>query len=286
MENSETDITRSQIARGIRDGRVTVNGITVTKAGTILRDTDTVNFIPEQTRITDEPENIPLNVVFADNHLMVINKPRGLVVHPGNGVSGGTLLNALLFHHPELRNVARCGIVHRLDKNTAGLMVIAKTPAVALKFAQMFETHDVARTYNGIVEGAIQTTHGTINRNIVRHPINRTIYTVTDGPHGRTAVTHWRALDNTLTHKTNGRRYTLMEFKLETGRTHQIRVHCKSAGWPLVGDPEYNPNGAIKCNGQMLEATSLEFLHPITGKSMRLEIDHTPEFKKVLGVLR
>jgi len=243
------DWTRSQITNAISCGRILLNN-EIVKSGKILRPGDQVTGDMTSSDIPAEPEDIPLNVIFENSEFMIINKPRGMVVHPGAGVRSGTLLNALLFKGFEIE---RAGIVHRLDKNTAGLMVVAKTAKTQAMLAKMFEFHDVKRTYIGIIEGRIDTP-GTINKNITRHPGARTIYTTCPPGRGRTAITHYKPLRQFKNH-------TLVQFQLETGRTHQIRVHMKSINRPLVGDPEYNPKSSLKASGQMLEAVCLEFLN-------------------------
>lgn len=255
------DVTRSQITAAIKRGDFTVNGAVV-KAGYELRDTDVVAGELKPVVVTAEPEAIPLDVVYEDEHLMVINKPRGMVVHPGAGVKAGTVLNALLGRGQG--HLERAGIVHRLDKNTAGLLVVAKTAAAQAELAKMFEQHTIKRTYWGLVEGRVAGDM-TIDQNIIRHPNKRTIFTVTKQG-GRRAVTHLHVLERYA-------RHTLCEFTLETGRTHQIRVHCKAIHHPIVGDPEYNSG-----DGQMLEALCLDFVHPMTGVPMHLQISPTKAF--------
>ncbi len=255
------EFTRSQITAAIKRGDFTVNG-QVVKAGYELRDTDVVNGEPIPPVVTAEPEAIPLDVIYEDEYLMVINKPRGMVVHPGAGVKNGTVLNALLGRGQG--NLERAGIVHRLDKNTAGLLVVAKTADCQQRLGKMFERHEIIRTYWGLVDGVVKSDL-TIDRNIVRHPQHRTIFTTTENG-GRHAVTHLKVLERYAKH-------TLCEFTLETGRTHQIRVHCKAIHHPIVGDPEYNHG-----DGQMLEALRLDFTHPITGVAVHLQISPTKAF--------
>ena len=255
------DVTRSQITAAIKRGDFTVNG-QIVKAGYELRDTDVVAGALQPLSLTAEPEQIPLDVVYEDEHLMVINKPRGMVVHPGAGVKSGTVLNALLGRGQG--QLERAGIVHRLDKNTAGLLVVAKTVPAQGKLAKMFERHAIKRTYWGLVDGRVAGDL-TIDRNIIRHPNHRTIFTVTEQG-GRRAITHLHVLERYAKH-------TLCEFTLETGRTHQIRVHCKAIHHPIVGDPEYNHG-----DGQMLEAVRLDFMHPITGAPVHVEIAPTKAF--------
>lgn len=255
--------TRSQIAGAIRRGDFLVNGAKV-KAGYELRPTDTVTGTLKNDPQVATPEDLPLDVVYEDAHLLIINKPRGMVVHPGAGVKSGTVLNALLGRGQG--DLERAGIVHRLDKNTAGLLVVAKTAVCMQRLAQMFARHEVVRTYWGLVEGRVPGDL-TIDRNIIRHPQHRTIFTTTTHG-GRRAVTHLKVLERYAQH-------TLCEFTLETGRTHQIRVHCRAINHPLVGDPEYNTG-----TGQMLEAVKLAFVHPMTGANISISVPPTKAFAR------
>ena len=255
------EVTRSQIAAAIKRGDFMVNG-QVVKAGYELHVADVVDGALAPVVVTAEPENLPLNVVYEDDYLLVINKPRGMVVHPGAGIKSGTVLNALL--GPGQGNLERAGIVHRLDKNTAGLLIVAKTAECQQRLGRMFEKHEIRRTYWGLVDGIVPVDQ-TIDLNIKRHPQHRTIFTATEQG-GRRAVTHLHVLERYAKH-------TLCEFTLETGRTHQIRVHCKAIHHPILGDPEYNSG-----NGQMLEAVKLDFVHPMTGQAIHLQIQPTKAF--------
>ena len=263
------EVTRSQL----KHAKILVNGKEV-KSGTKLCAGDVIEFEIPEVHITAEPEDIPVNVVFEDEWLMVINKPRGMVVHPGAGVKSGTLLNALLGRGIDLE---RAGIVHRLDKNTNGLLVVAKVQRVHMQLNAMFEKREVKRTYLGLVEGVLSG-EGTVDKNIARDPNRRTLYrTVTVG--GRNAITHYKVIRNFS-------KWSLVEFNLETGRTHQIRVHAKSIGHPIVGDFEYNSGTSIKgLSGQMLEAVKLSFIHPITGKQVTFDAKPSEEFSKTLDRL-
>jgi len=284
--------TRSQITNVIKGGYVTVNGKVVTKPGTEVTPDDIINMLVIKEPEATEPEDISIDIVFEDEHLMIINKSRGMVVHPGAGNKSGTLLNGLLYlidntGEPDLSEsdesnkvaLSRAGIVHRLDKNTAGLMVVAKTALVQAKLAAMLEKHEIERVYHGIVEG-IWDGEGTIDKNIVRDPKNRTLFTTigckVSRESGRRAVTHYKVLKAFKKH-------SLVEFRLETGRTHQIRVHAKFVGHPLVGDPEYNPNSSVKASGQMLESIEIAFIHPVTGVRIKQRASITPEFQMVLS---
>ena len=254
-------LSRSQITAALKRGDFTVNG-QVVKAGYELRPTDVVAGEIKTPVVTAEPETIPLDVVYEDEDLLIINKPRGMVVHPGAGVKSGTVLNALLGRGQG--HLERAGIVHRLDKNTAGLLIVAKTAVCQQRLGRMFEKHEIVRTYWGLLDGRVAGDM-TIDKNIIRHPQHRTIFTTT-ATGGRRAVTHLKVLERYA-------RHTLCEFTLETGRTHQIRVHCRSIGHPILGDPEYNSG-----SGQMLEALRLDFTHPITGVAVHCQIEPTKVF--------
>jgi len=288
--------TRSQITNAIKDGFVLVNGKVVTKPGTEVTPADVIDMLIEKESMTAEAQDIKIDIVFEDEHLMIINKPRGMVVHPGAGNKSGTLLNGLLYlidntgdsdESEDKAALSRAGIVHRLDKNTAGLMIVAKTAPVQAKLAAMLEKHEIERVYHGIVEGVWEG-QGTIDKNIVRDPKHRTLFK-TAATGGRRAITHYKTL------RVMRRGYSLVEFRLETGRTHQIRVHAKSVGHPLVGDPEYNPKyspfvkgvakqGGFKASGQMLESVEISFVHPVTGKRVIEKTEPTAEFKKNLSI--
>ena len=273
-------ITRSQITAGIKNGSILLNNSSV-KSGMILKRGDVINVNIEDAEAPAAAEDIKIDIIFEDDHLIVLNKPRGLVVHPGAGNKHGTLLNALLYkmREDDKGDVQRAGIVHRLDKNTAGLMIAAKTAAVQAKLAAMFEKHEIKRTYLGLVEGIISE-NGTINKNIIRDPNRRIIFKTTTAG-GRRAITHYKVIKNFS-------KWTLLKFNLETGRTHQIRVHCKSIGHPLLCDPEYNPNSTIKDNGtgQLLESIEIEFIHPVTGQKLHFRIEPSATFRDVIMRLR
>ncbi|MCL2756009.1 MAG: RluA family pseudouridine synthase [Firmicutes bacterium] len=276
--------TRSQIINSIKGGRTTVNGAVV-KAGNILKKGDLIDFEIRTTDLPAEPEDIELDIVFEDDHIMVLNKPRGMVVHPGAGIRSGTLLNALLFKMQSYKSNSlpeRAGLVHRLDKNTAGLILVAKTAKSQEILGKMFEAHNVKRTYFGLLEGKLEGS-GIIDKHIMRDPKYRTRYTTTDNPRaGRRAITHYQGLGN---YKYGGIPVSFVRFNLETGRTHQIRVHAKSIGRPLIGDPEYNHKSTIKFNGQLLESVELEFLHPITNKVMNFSVQPSIEFMQIKNKL-
>lgn len=227
------------------------------------------------------PEDIPLQVVFEDEHLLVINKPAGLVVHPGNGNWSGTLLNALLHHAPALADVPRAGIVHRLDKDTSGLLVVAKTAPVQAHLIEQLQARSVKRVYRALVHGKLQS-GGTVDANIGRHPTRRTRMAVVAD--GRPALTHYRIMHG-FAHT------TLLECRLETGRTHQIRVHMAHLGHPLIGDPAYGgrrvaPPGCEGFGRQALHAFCLGLVHPASTEFMQWEAPMAEDFVALLQRVR
>ena len=237
-----------------------------------------------------QAENIPLDIVFEDDSLIVINKPVGLVVHPAVGNRSGTLLNGLLYHFPELNQVPRAGIVHRLDKDTSGLMVVAKTLESHLDLVEQLRTKDVSRIYQAVVCGLV-TAGGTVDEPLGRHPANRVKRAVSQGSDARDAVSHYRILQKYRSH-------TLVQVVLETGRTHQIRVHMAHLGFPLVGDPLYGgrpriPKGASPdlitylelFKRQALHAWQLGIEHPVTGDSMSWQVDIPEDMQTLLNLL-
>lgn len=283
------DYSRSRLSSWIKDGKLTVDGA-------ILRPRDTVfsgallNLATEQESQGDwVAENIELDIVYEDDALLVINKPAGLVVHPAAGHQEGTLLNALLYHAPSLENVPRAGIVHRLDKDTTGLMVVAKTLEAQTKLVEQLQERSVSRIYEAIVSGVV-TAGGTIDAPINRHGVQRQKMAVVVG--GKNAVTHYRVLERF-------RAYTHVRVQLETGRTHQIRVHMTHINFPLLGDPVYGGRFRIppatnptliqslrEFPRQALHARFLELDHPVTGKRMRWESPLPEDMVWMLTLLR
>lgn len=281
-EVSEEGVSRTQAQDWIKHGHVLVND-RVVKANYKLSAGDAVKIMPpepEEAKLMAEP--IPLNVVFEDEHVIVINKPRGMVVHPAAGHATGTVVNALLYHCKDLSGIngtLRPGIVHRIDKDTSGLLMAAKNDRAHLSLSEQLKQHTVERKYVALVHGIIPHDHGTIDAPIGRDPKDRKLFTVTDKG-AKQSVTHFAVLERL------GSDYTLLELRLETGRTHQIRVHMKYIGHPLAGDPVYGRAKTIALNGQALHAAVLGFAHPVTGEQLRYEAPIPQDMADVLHGLR
>jgi 23S rRNA pseudouridine1911/1915/1917 synthase len=276
--------SRSQIQQWIKDGMVTVGDRPV-KANYKVASGDCLEVrIPEAEPSEVVPEPIKLDVVYEDGDVIVVNKPRGMVVHPAAGHSSGTLVNALLYHCRDLsgiNGVMRPGIVHRIDKDTSGLLMAAKNDAAHLSLAQQLQDHSVTRMYMALLQGRLAHDVGTVDAPIGRDARDRKLFAVTERG-GKRAVTHFRVVE-----RFDG--YTLAELRLETGRTHQIRVHMKYIGHPLVGDPQYGGparRGPGGIDGQALHAAVLGFIHPRTGAYMEFAAELPQDMQKLLERLR
>lgn len=271
------ETSRSFIQKLIEDGRVSVKK----KNEKVKAGQEITILMPEPKTIEALPEDIPLDIVYEDDDLLVVNKPKGLVVHPGAGNETGTLVNALLYHCPSLSGIngmQRPGIVHRIDKDTSGLLVCAKTDLAHKGLSEQLEVHSMTRRYIGVCFFGFDNDEGTIDAPIGRDPRNRLRMAIV--PDGRRAVTHYKVLE-----RYNG--FTLIEARLETGRTHQIRVHMSSINRPLLGDSVYGPaKQAFGLTGQMLHAKILGFTHPRTGQYMEFSVDAPKEFNDILDKLR
>ena len=279
---ARTELTRSAVQKLMEEGRVTVNGAPAAK-NTRLGGAETVSVtLPPPEAVDILPQDIPLDVVYEDEDVIVVNKPKGLVVHPAPGHPDGTLVNALLYHCGEslsgINGELRPGIVHRIDRDTSGLIVAAKNDLAHVKLAEQLQDHTLARTYRCIVIGGLREDSGTVNAPIGRCPADRKKMAVVSG--GRSAVTHWSVLE----------RYagaTYAECRLETGRTHQIRVHMAYIGHPILGDTVYgNKKPVPGLQGQCLHAVGLRFLHPRTGEAVELSCPLPEEFEKQLEKYR
>ncbi|MBP5466578.1 MAG: RluA family pseudouridine synthase [Clostridia bacterium] len=277
----KSGISRSRVRNLCEDGLCFVNGKAVKSNKTLnAGDKITVN-VPDEKNLDVVPENLPLDIIYQDDDLAVINKSQGMTVHAGNGVSGGTLVNALLYHLDKLsgiNGVIRPGIVHRIDKNTSGLLVVAKNDRAHVALSKQLADKTCRRVYVALLEGNLKQDEGTVDTFIGRNPADRTKMAVLNV--GRRAITSFKVLE-----RFNG--YTLCEFSLKTGRTHQIRVHAKHLGHPVVGDAEYGyKNRKFRLNGQLLHAKTLEFVHPTTGEKMSFSAPLPDYFENVLNVLR
>lgn len=278
--SEKLDKTRSAVKKLVDDGEITVGGNKV-KAGRTLKIGEKISVnIPDPVKLDLEAENIPLDIIYQDKDIAIINKPQGMTVHAGNGTHGSTLVNALLYHLDSLsgiNGVIRPGIVHRIDKDTSGLLVVAKNDTAHLSLSEQIKNKTCHRIYLALLEGTVKQNDGIIDTFIGRSDKNRTMMAVKDS--GRRAVTHFKVLKRY-------KEFTFAEFKLETGRTHQIRVHCKYIGHPIVGDPVYGyEKQKFKLNGQLLHAWKLELTHPSTGERMSFEAPLPDYFQAVLQKL-
>lgn len=276
--SEKLELSRSKIQKLIKDEKILVNGKVVSNSYSVkLEDEIEVNDKLDYT-ISVEAEDIPLNIIYEDDDLIVLNKESGMVVHPAPGHYSGTLVNALLYRYGKLAGEDfRPGIVHRLDKDTSGLMLVAKNEEMLEKLSGMISTKDVERKYLAIVDGVIKHETGTVDAPIGRDVNNRQKMAVTD-VNGKDAITHFKVLERFDNH-------TLIECQLETGRTHQIRVHMAYIGFPIMNDPLY---GRGKCTefGQMLHSYHIRFNHPRTGEELCFEVEAPNEFQEQLKMLR
>lgn len=276
------DITRSNMQKLLEEGRA-VKGIKVVKSNYKLKAGDEIIVsLPEPQPLDVQPENIPLDIIYEDEDVVVVNKARGMVVHPAAGNYSGTLVNALLYHCKNLsgiNGVIRPGIVHRLDKDTSGIMICAKNDAAHVSLSEQIQSKTAQRTYMAVVRGNIKTDSGVIETQIARDKNDRKkMSVVKDG--GRNAVTEYEVLERFG-------KYTIVKCKLKTGRTHQIRVHMEYLGYPLVGDPKYSPmKTPFGINGQALHSWTLSFVHPRTGEDMFFEAPLPEDMKKIVTRLR
>lgn len=276
-----TDYTRSFIKKMCDDGLCKVNDVVV-KANKIIKENDQITLeVKELLSLDAKPVDIPINIIYQDDDIAVIDKPQGLTVHAGNGTDENTLVNALLYHLDNLsgiNGVIRPGIVHRIDKNTSGLLVVAKNDNAHLKLAKQLEDKTCSRVYVALLEGVVKDDKGHIETFIGRNVKDRTKMAVTSK--GRIAITDYKVIE-----RYNG--YTLCEFSLKTGRTHQIRVHAKYLGHPVVGDKEYGfKNQKFKLEGQLLHAKKLSFIHPTLNKKVTFESELPLYFKNILNKIK
>ncbi len=282
------DYSRNRLATWIKEGRLTVDGRTVKPREKATASAQVTLMVTDEPVIDWQPQSLPLDIIFEDEHILVVNKPAGVVVHPAAGHADGTLVNALLAHAPELDALPRGGIVHRLDKETSGIMFVARSSLAHKSLVAQLSERTVSRTYCAICTGAL-TGGGKIDAPIDRHPTARTKMAVVAD--GKPAVTHYR-----IAHRF--KHYTQLQVNLETGRTHQIRVHMAHRKWPLIGDPVYGGRQRVPAGAsdllmsilrgfprQALHAQALEFEHPASGDWMGFEADLADDLVNLLKVL-
>lgn len=284
-------LSRERLKALIRSGAVEAEGKALRDPASRVRGEEALRLaIPEPKPAHNEPQEIPLQIIFEDDHLLVVEKPAGLVVHPAAGNPDGTLVNALLHHCSGslsgIGGVARPGIVHRIDKDTSGLLVVAKTDVAHEGLAKQFAAHSIDRIYLAIVDGVPKAGAGSIDAPLARSATNRKKIAIVEGSRGKRAVTHWRRL-NIL------RDSALLECRLETGRTHQVRVHMASVGHPLIGDPVYGRSGKthdkilkeLKFHRQALHAAKLAFTHPVTKHRLSFASPLPPDMQELFNAL-
>jgi 23S rRNA pseudouridine1911/1915/1917 synthase len=296
VARSLQETTRSRARRLIDEGLVTVDGQRTVRASVTLKPGLRVEVtVPPPERTNIEPQAIPLGIVFEDDDLLVVDKPAGMPVHPSAGHASRTLVNAVLAHCPELSGIGgegRPGIVHRLDKDTSGLIIVAKNDAAHLSLAGQLKERRVEKTYVALVEGRVELREGVIDAPLGRHPVHRKKQAVV--ANGREARTNYRVVRELGTRngeasgrgsRVAGRGYTLMEARPDTGRTHQIRVHFASIGHPIAGDALYGHAGPAPLERQFLHATKLAFAHPRTGVRIELEAPLAEDLREALQVI-
>ncbi|MDE7322354.1 MAG: RluA family pseudouridine synthase [Lachnospiraceae bacterium] len=277
------NLSRSYIQKIIKDGNVYVNDIVI-KANYRVKFEDKVRFIiPDSVEPNIPAQNIPLDILYEDTDILIINKSKNMVVHPAPGHYEGTLVNAIMYHCKDnlsgINGVMRPGIVHRIDKDTTGSVIVCKNDEAHTAIAELLKTHDITRKYRAIVYGIMKEEHGTVDAPIGRHPNDRKKMAV-NIKNGKRAVTHYQVLEHFG-------QYTYIECQLETGRTHQIRVHMASIGHPLLGDAVYsNRKAPFRLEGQVLHAMTLGFIHPRSGEYVEFVAPLPEYFEKLLSVLR
>ena len=278
------DTSRSFFQKLIKDNGVLVNQKSEKASYRMcFEDVVTIHF-PDAVETTIEPENIPLDVLYEDEDLLIVNKPKGMVVHPSAGHYSGTLVNAIMYHCKDslsgINGEIRPGIVHRIDMDTTGSLIVCKNDNSHVNIAEQIKVHSVNRIYEGIVHGNVKEDEGTIEGAIGRHPVERKKMAINE-KNGKPAITHYKVLERFGN-------YTYMQFKLETGRTHQIRVHMSSIGHPLIGDTLYSSGKSAFKNlsGQTLHAKTIGFIHPTTGEYLEVQAPLPEYFEKLLSQLK
>lgn len=275
----ETEYTRSYIKQLIDNGCVTLNGAKP-KAGAVLKVGDVIDVDPPEPFMAAEPRDIPVEIIYEDEDIAVVNKQQGLTVHPAPGNYDNTLVNALLFRLKSLSAIngaLRPGIVHRLDKNTSGVMIVAKNDKAHLSLSKQIADRTVTKIYLGLVDGHLKNAEGRVDAPIGRNPRDRKLMAVV--PDGRTAITEYETVERIGTHD-------LVRFRILTGRTHQIRVHAKYLGHPITGDEQYGKGSVYGSNGQLLHAYSLTVKHPSTGEEMTFAAPLPEHFRRITEIIR
>lgn len=278
-----TDVSRSRIQKLIEENQITVNDKNINKNYKLKENDNIIVQIQQPKEIEILPQNIPLDIVYEDNDVILINKPQNMVVHPANGHYTNTLVNGLMYHCKDnlsgINGVMRPGIVHRIDKDTSGILIVAKNDKAHNSLSNQLKDHSMTRVYYAVVCGNLKNDKGTIDAPIGRHPIDRKKMAVTT-KNSKNAVTHYEVINRF-------KKYTLIKLKLETGRTHQIRVHMSYIGHPLLGDIVYgNQKQPFNLTGQTLHAKVLGFLHPTTNKYMEFETPLPTYFENILKKLQ
>lgn len=284
LSEQTDEFTRSRLKKLIEEGNVSVGGVPQTKAGADIKVGEAVELtVPEVVEYAVKPENIPIEIVYEDADLAVVNKPKGMTVHMGSGIVEGTLVNALLYALDSLSGIGgvlRPGIVHRIDKDTTGLLVVAKNDKAHVSLAKQIAEKTCKRTYFALLEGNLKEDRGTIVTDIGRHPTDRLKMSVLPEGKGKLAITEFETVARF------GTEFTLCKFKLQTGRTHQIRVHAKHMGHPVAGDPVYGyKKQKLNADGQLLHAWQLELTHPQSGERMTFNAPLPPAFQEILRKL-
>lgn len=277
----DNDLSRTMVQKLIKEKNVLVNGVVAKSSYKVKEKDEVIVKIEEPKETTLKAEEIPLDVVYEDDDILVINKQKGMVVHPGNGNPDGTLVNAVLSHcKGSLSGIGgelRPGIVHRIDKDTSGLIIVAKNDKAHVNMAEEIKNHEVKKVYTALVRGIVPEDSATINMPIARDKVDRKKMAVDKD--GKEAVTHFKVIKRY-------EKYTLLKVKIDTGRTHQIRVHMAKIGYPVVGDEVYsNGKNDFGVHGQMLHSSILEFKHPVTGKELHLEAPLPEYFQNIVDEL-
>lgn len=279
------DASRTYIQKLIKEGNIEINSKIITKSSYKIKEDDEIILnVPDPIPLEIVPEDIPLDILYEDNDFLIVNKPKGMVVHPACGHLSETLVNALLFHCKDalsgINGIMRPGIVHRIDKDTSGSLIICKNDYAHRNIAEQLKEHSINRIYVGIVTGRLKESEGTVDVYMDRDKNDRKKMAVCDSSHGKRAITHYKVLEYF-------KDYTLVEFKLETGRTHQIRLAMKHLNHPLLGDYVYgSPSNKFKIEGQALHAKTIGFIHPTTNEYVEFEAPLTDEFNNLINKLK